>query len=84
MSDTDNASLLTNAVTLLERYRAEERAMELELHLMQVRLEMIRDVVGTLSGQFTRRTVRRSRTPRPVEPTGETNDAIDAFADAVA
>jgi len=81
MSDTDNASILTAATQALERYRADERALEVEIAILTTRLEAVREFVSALSGKPR---TRRPRTPRPVEPAGEANDAIDAFADAVA
>ena len=39
MTDIDNASLLTNAAALLERARSDERALELEMTVLQTRLE---------------------------------------------
>ena len=66
--DNDNASMLTNAAALLERYRAEERVLELDLHVMQTRLDMIRDVVSSLSGKPR---TRRGRPPRLVEQAEE-------------
>ena len=82
MSDTDNASILSNAVRAIERYRNEERELEQELARISARLELTREFVEALLSGKPR--TRRPRTPRPVEPTGEANDAIDAFADAVA
>jgi len=81
MSDTDNASILSNACAALDRYRNDERAIEMEMAILQARLDAVREFVSALSGKPR---TRRPRTPRPVEPTGEANDAIDAFADAVA
>jgi hypothetical protein len=81
MSDTDNASILTAATQALERYRADERALEVEIAILTTRLDAVREFVSALSGKPR---TRRPRTPRPVEPTGEPTDAIDAFADAVA
>ena len=75
----DNASLLTNAAALLERARADERALETEMTILQTRLEMVREVVAALSGK------PRSRRGRPVKPTPEQPQddaaAIDAFAE---
>lgn len=58
----ENADLLTNATIALDRYRAEERALELELTVMQTRLELIREVVGALAGKPR---ARRGRPPAP-------------------
>ena len=79
--DNDNASILSNACAALDRYRSDERAIEMEIAILTTRLELTREFVSALSGKPR---TRRPRTPRPVEPTGEANDAIDAFADAVA
>jgi hypothetical protein len=81
MSDTDNASILSNACAALDRFRNDERLLELEMAVMQARLDAVREFISALSGKPR---TRRPRTPRPVEPTGEPTDAIDAFADAVA
>jgi len=80
MSDTDNASILSSATQALERYRADEQALTVEIAILTTRLELTREFVSALSGKPR----TRRRTPRPVEPAGEANDAIDAFADAVA
>jgi hypothetical protein len=60
----ENADLLTNAAALLERARADERALELEMTVLQVRLEATREVVAALTGKPR---VRRQRAPRLVE-----------------
>jgi hypothetical protein len=78
---SENADILTAATVALERYRNDERAIELEMAILQARLDAVREFVSALSGKPR---TRRSRTPRPVEPAGEPTDAIDAFADAVA
>ncbi len=80
MSD-NNADILTAACAALERFRNDERLLELEMAVMQARLDAVREFIAALSGKPR---IRRPRTPRPVEPTGEPTDAIDAFADAVA
>jgi hypothetical protein len=80
MSDTDNASILSSATQALERYRADEQALTVEIAILTTRLELTREFVSALSGKPR----TRRRTPRPVEPAGEPTDAIDAFADAVA
>jgi len=64
MTDIDNASLLTNAAALLERARSDERALEIEMTILQTRLESTREVVAALTG---RPRVRRQRAPRLVE-----------------
>jgi hypothetical protein len=78
---SDNADILSAACAAIDRYRSEERAIELEMAILQARLDAVREFVSALSGKPR---ARRTRAPRPVEPTGEANDAIDAFADAVA
>jgi hypothetical protein len=64
MDHPDNASLLTNAAALLERARADERALEIEMTILQTRLESVREVVAALTGKPR---VRRQRAPRLVE-----------------
>jgi hypothetical protein len=64
MDHPDNASLLTNAAALLERARADERALEIEMTILQTRLEATREVVAALTGKPR---VRRQRAPRLVE-----------------
>ena len=81
MSDTDNASILSNACAALERYRADERAIEMEMAILQARLDAVREFVSALSGKPR---TRRPRTPRPVEPTGAPEDAIAAFEELTA
>ena len=76
--DTDNASLLTNAASLLERYRAEERLLEQEIAVQQARLETVREVVSALSGKPRS---RRGRPPKVEQPDIE---AADAFAEVAA
>jgi len=78
---SDNADILSAACAALDRYRNDERAIELEMAILQARLDAVREFVSALSGKPR---TRRPRTPRPVEPAGEPTDAIDAFADAVA
>jgi len=60
----ENADLLTNAAALLERARSDERALELEMTVLQTRLESTREVVAALTGKPR---VRRQRAPRLVE-----------------
>jgi hypothetical protein len=79
MNDTDNASILSNACAALDRYRSDERAIELEMAILQARLDAVREFVAALSGKPR---ARRGRPPRQPEPVNE--DAIGAFADAVA
>jgi len=62
--DNDNASILSNATQALERYRADERALETEIAVMQTRLELVREFVAALSGKPR---ARRGRPPRLVE-----------------
>ena len=76
--DTDNASLLTAACALLERYRAEERLLENEMAMQQARLEVLREVISALSGKPR---ARRGR-PAKAEPPQDDTAAIDAFAEA--
>ena len=64
MDHPDNASLLTNAAALLKRARNDEQTLELEMTVLQTRLEMMREVVAALTG---RPRVRRQRAPRLVE-----------------
>ena len=58
---SDNADLLTNAAAALERYRAEERVLELELSVLQARLELVREFTASLSGKPRTRRTRTSR-----------------------
>ena len=63
---SDNADLLTNAAAALERYRSEERVLELELSVLQARLELVREFTASLSGKPR---ARRSRTPKVADET---------------
>lgn len=79
----ENADLLTNAAAALERYRDEERSLEMERAVLDARLEIVREIVLALSGK------PRARRGRPVKPTPEQQQqddtaAIDAFAEAAA
>ena len=56
---SDNADLLTNAAAALERYRAEERLLELELSVLQARLELVREFTASLAGKPRIRRRRR-------------------------
>jgi hypothetical protein len=78
MSD-NNADILTAACAALDRYRSDERALEVEIAILQARLDAVREFVAALSGKPR---ARRGRPPRPAEPVNE--DAIGAFEDAVA
>ena len=69
MSDTTNSDLLTNAATLLERYRIEERELELSLSEQQIRLQGVREVIAALSGKRLAR--GRPRKTWPVVVTAE-------------
>ena len=62
--DNDNASILTTATQALERYKADERALEVEIAILQTRLELTREFVAALSGKPR---TRRGRPPRLVE-----------------
>lgn len=79
--DTDNASLLTNACALLERYRTEERLLENEMAMQQARLEVLREVIAALSGKPR---ARRGRPAKQPEQQQDDTAAIDAFAEAAA
>jgi hypothetical protein len=72
MDHPDNASLLSNAAALLERARADERALELEMTILQTRLEATREIVAALTGKPR---MRRQRTARIVETPQETETA---------
>ena len=80
MTDTDNASLLTNAAAALARYRDEERSLEMERAVLDARLEIVREVVTTLSGKPR---ARRGRPPKSAQEPQDDAAAIDAFAEAV-
>ncbi len=51
-----DVDLLANATELLERYRLEESRLEREFDAVQIRLEIMREVIGALTA--------RKRTPR--------------------
>jgi hypothetical protein len=78
MSD-NNADILTAACAALDRYRSDERALEVEIAILQTRLDAVREFVAALSGKPR---ARRGRPPRPAEPVNE--DAVREFEDAVA
>ena len=58
---SDNADLLTNAAAALERYRTEERLLELDMCVLQARLELVREFTASLSGKPR---TRRGRPPK--------------------
>ena len=60
----ENADLLTNASLALERYRTDERLLEVELTATQARLELVREFVATLTGK--RRAGRPRKAPEPL------------------
>ena len=62
--DNDNASILSNACAALDRYRSDERAIEVEIAILTTRLEAVREFVSALSGKPR---ARRGRPPRLVE-----------------
>lgn len=64
MSNLENADLLTNAAAALERYRAEEASLELEISILQARLELTREFVAALAGKPR---LRRARTAKLIE-----------------
>ena len=66
--DNDNASILSAATAALERYRADERALETEIAVLQTRLELTREFVAALTGKPR---TRRGRPPRLVEQAEE-------------
>jgi hypothetical protein len=61
---SDDASLLTNAAALLERYRDDERQLAIELAIIQARLEHVREGIEALAGKPR---TRRGRPPKLVE-----------------
>ena len=58
-------TLAMKAAALLLRYRAEETRLERELDAIQIRLEITREVIASLSGQ-PRRGARNQRRQWPV------------------
>jgi hypothetical protein len=64
MSNIENADLLTNASVALERYRAEEQLLEVEVSIAQAKLEQVREFVAALSGK--RRAGRPRKPPEPL------------------
>jgi hypothetical protein len=70
--DNDNASILSNACAALDRYRSDERAIEMEIAILTTRLEAVREFVSALSGKPR---ARRGRPPRLVEPAEEAQPA---------
>jgi hypothetical protein len=68
MMDNDNASILSAATAAIERYRNDERAMEVEIAILQTRLEATREFIAALSGKPR---ARRGRSPRLVEQAEE-------------
>jgi hypothetical protein len=61
----ENHDLLTNASIALERYRAEEQLLEVEVSIAQAKLEQVREFVAALSGK--RRAGRPRKPPELVE-----------------
>jgi len=60
----DNSDLLTNATTLIERFRAEAAATTSEIDRLTVKLEIINETLDALCG--TRQRPRRQRkAPEP-------------------
>lgn len=87
MDTTDNASLLTNAATLLERSRIEVQDLETDIEglrcqmeVLRARREVLNEVIGALSGKPRTRRARQ----KPATEQQDDAAAIDAFADAVA
>jgi len=70
--DNDNASILSAATAALERYRNDERAMEVEIAILQTRLEATREFIAALTGKPR---TRRGRPPRLVEHAEEAQPA---------
>jgi hypothetical protein len=59
---SDDASLLTNAAALLERYRVEAQELDAEIAQRQERLSVLREVIEVLTGKPR---TRRGRAPAP-------------------
>lgn len=78
--DTDNASLLTNATAALQRYRDEERSLEMERAVLDARLEIVREIVTALSGKPR---TRRGRPPK-VEQQQDEPQMVCSFEEAAA
>jgi hypothetical protein len=65
MSDSpDRADLLTNAAALIDHFRAQRISTERQLDAVQIRLEIIDDVLARLTGSRRRRSTFRP-TPSP-------------------
>lgn len=68
------ADIGVRAAALLLRYRAEETRLERELDAVQIRLEITREVIASLSGQPRRRGGNQRRqwpAAVPAEPGGD-------------
>jgi hypothetical protein len=61
----ENHDLLTAASIALERYRAEEQLLEVEVSIAQAKLEQVREFVAALSGK---RRAGRPRKPPELVP----------------
>jgi hypothetical protein len=70
----ENADLLTNASIALERYRAEEQLLEVEVSIAQAKLEQVREFVAALSGK---RRAGRTRKPPELVPPIEMPERVD-------
>ena len=75
--EPDNASLLTNAASLLSRFRSEEQLLLTEIAQQQARLDVVREVLAELGGKPRTRRGRPAKQPEPQDDTA----AVDAFAE---
>jgi len=56
---SDNASVLTNATTAVERWRLEICDVERQIDVLQVRLELLREHVADVTGERRPRRAKR-------------------------
>jgi len=64
---SDNASVLTNATTAVERWRLEICDVERQIDVLQVRLELLREHVADVTGE---RRPRRNKRQWPLAVIG--------------
>ena len=78
MDQPDDASILSNATALIERYRAELQQLEIEMEGLKARRYCLEEVITALVGKPR---ARRGRPPKVEQPDIEVSDA---FAEAAA